>query len=404
MMEVPMPWQETRVMDERMAFIVDWQRDEETMAELCRRYGVSRKTGYKLRDRFVADGPAGLVDRSRAPHHHPNAVSADVEAAVVAVRGAHPTWGPKKIRAWLTARDAETRWPVESTIARLLDRHGLVARRRRRRPRLAAAVALSPCVAANDVWGVDFKGWFRTGDGRRCDPLSLSDLASRYVLRLQALTVTDGETVWPILDAAFREFGPPRVMRSDNGPPFASTGAGRLSRLSVRLIKVGVLPERIAPGKPQQNGRQERLHRTVKEDTAAPPAANARAQQRRFDRFRLVFNEERPHEALGQTPPAAHYDPPPRPYGGRMREPDYDADHQVRRVRRNGEIKWRGRLIFIGEALIGEPIGLEETDDGCWTVRYGPVDLGIIDANRKFARFRPGARPGPEPGPPNPAQ
>ena len=254
-----------------------------------------------------------------------------------------------------------------------------------------SAVALSPCVAANDVWGVDFKGWFRTGDGRRCDPLRLSDLASRYVLRLQAVARTDGDHVWPILDAAFREFGPPTVMRSDNGPPFASLGAGGLSRLSVRLIKVGVRPERIAPGKPQQNGRHERLHRTVKEDTASPPGADLRAQQRRFDLFRRVFNEERPHEALGQTPPAAHYDPPPRPYGDREREPEYDAAHQVRRVRRNGEIKWRGRLVFIGEALIGEPIGLEEIADGCWAVRYAHVALGTLDAQDRFVRLKPGA-------------
>ena len=400
MMEVPMAWQETRVMDERMAFIVDWQREEYGMAELCRRYGVSRKTGYKLRDRFMAEGIAGLADRSRAPHHHPNAVLAAVEEAVLAVRRAHPSWGPKKIRAWLGARDGETPWPVESTIARLLDRHGLVARRRRRRRVAPSAAALSPCVAANDVWGVDFKGWFRTGDGRRCDPLSLSDLASRYVLRLQVLARTDGAHVWPILDAAFREFGPPRVMRSDNGPPFASTGAGGLSRLSVRLIKVGVRPERIAPGKPQQNGRHERLHRTVKEDTASPPAATLRAQQRRFDRFRHLFNEERPHEALGQTPPAAHYDPPPRPYGGRLREPEYDAAHQVRRVRRNGEIKWRGRLVFIAEALIGEPIGLEEFADGCWAVCYAHVPLGTLDAQDRFVRLKPGARPGLEPDAP----
>ena len=397
MMEVPMPWQESRVVDERMAFIVDFQREEYGMAELCRRYGVSRKTGYKLRDRFLAEGIAGLADRSRAPHHHPNAVPAAVEEAVLAVRRAHPSWGPKKIRAWLRARDADTPWPVESTIARVLDRHGLVTRRRRRHRVAPSPAALSRCAAANDVWGVDFKGWFRTGDGRRCDPLTLSDLTSRYVLRLQAMAVTDGNHVWSILDAAFREFGPPRVMRSDNGPPFASTGAGGLSRLSVRLIKVGVMPERIAPGKPQQNGRHERLHRTVKEDTASPPAADLRAQQRRFDRFRLLFNEERPHEALGQTPPAAHYDPPPRPYGGRMREPEYDAAHLVRRVRRNGEIKWRGRLVFIGEALIGEPVGLDETDDGCWAVRYAHVPLGTLDAQDRFVRVKPGARAGLDP-------
>jgi hypothetical protein len=252
---------------------------------------------------------------------------------------------------------------------------------------------LSLCLSANDVWGVDFKGWFCTGDGQRCDPLSLSDLTTRYVLRLQALERCDGEQVWAIFDAAFREFGLPQVMRSDNGPPFAGTGAGGLSSLGVRLIKVGVLPERIKPGKPQQNGRQERLHRTVQEDTASPPAANWRAQQRRFDSFRRLFNEERPHEALGQTPPAKYYQPSARPYSGRLREPEYASDHEVRRVRHNGEIKWQGGLIFIGEALIGEPVGLSETEAGDWRVCYGPIELGSIDSTGKFARRKAGVHP-----------
>jgi len=225
--------------------------------------------------------------------------------------------------------------------------------------------------------------------------LSLSDLATRYVLRLQALDRPDGEHVWPIIDAAFREFGLPRVIRSDNGPPFASTGAGGLSQLSVRLIKAGVLPERIAPGKPQQNGRHERMHLTLKQETASPPAATLRQQQRRFDSFRHLFNEERPHEALGQTVPAQHYNPPAtRPYTGRLREPDYPADRLVRRVRSNGEIKWGGELIFISEALVGEPVALcEGDDDGRWQVFYGPIELGIIDAAGTFAARKAGTRP-----------
>ena len=389
-----MPWNETCIMDERMTFVVDWQRDEMTFAALCRFYGVSRKSGYKWIARFELEGVDGLKDRSRAPHNHPNAVGEVEEAAIVAMRAQHPSWGPKKIKAWLTEHQPRTAWPAQSVIATLLDRHGLVKRRHRRRRVPPAATPLSACAVANDVWGIDFKGWFRTGDGRRCDPLSLSDLASRYVLRLQALEHPDGEHVWPVLDAALREFGLPRVIRSDNGPPFASTGAGGLSSLSVRLIKAGVLPERIEPGKPQQNGRHERLHLTVKQDTANPPAATLRQQQRRFDTFRRIFNEERPHEALGQTVPARHYNPPAtRPYTGRLREPDYAADHRVRRVRSNGEIRWGGDLIFIGEALVGEPIGLAEIDDGCWRVCYGPIELGIIEAAGKFATRKAGTRP-----------
>lgn len=226
------------------------------------------------------------------------------------------------------------------------------------------ATALRSSVAPNDVWGIDFKGWFRTGDGRRCDPLSLSDLSTRLILRLQVVERMDTETVWRLLDAAFREYGLPLALRSDNGAPFASTGVGGPSRLAVRLIKAGVVPERIEPGRPQQNGRQERLHLTVQQETASPPAASLRAQQRRFDAFRREFNEERPHEALGQMPPARLYVPSLRSYSGRLREPQYEAAWEVRRVRSNGEIKWGGELLYISEALAGEPVGLEPIADG----------------------------------------
>jgi transposase InsO family protein len=396
-----MPWRETCVMDERMAFVVDWRRDETSFAALCRSYGVSRKTGYKWIERFERDGATGLADRSRAPQHHPNAVPAAETAAVLAVRMRHSSWGPKKIKAWLSMKRPGVDWPAQSTIAELLDRHGLVRHRRSRRRVPLNAVPLSACAGANDVWGIDFKGWFRTGDGARCEPLSLSDLASRYVLRLQALERIDGEHVWSILETAFYEFGLPLAIRSDNGPPFASTAPGGLSALGVRLIKAGVRPERIAPGKPQQNGRHERMHRTLKQDTAMPPAASLRQQQRRFDAFRRTFNEERPHEALGQTPPAQHYRPPVRPYSGRLREPDYAPGDEVRRVRHNGEIKWAGARIYISQALIGEPIGLREIGDGRFAVSYGPVDLGTIDHDGAFTARNAGtrSRPAPQPQP-----
>jgi transposase InsO family protein len=370
-------------MGERMSFIVDSQRGEMSFAALCRYYGVSRETGYKWIGRYAADGIDGLKDRSRAPHHHPHAVSAADAAAIVAMRLAQPSWGPKKILARLRVTQPERAWPVESTIAALLDRRGLVKHRRRRRT-VPSGSPLSACAAANDVWGIDFKGWFRTGDGRRCDPLSVSDLATRYVVRLQAFERIDGEEVWPVLDAAFREYGPPLVMRSDNGAPFASTAAGGLSRLAVRLIKAGIRPERITPGRPQQNGRHERMHLTLKAETASPPAATLRLQQRRFDAFRRVFNEERPHEALGQTPPVQHYHPPPRSYGGRLREPDYPDGTEVRRVRLKGEIKWRGTRVFVSRVLVGEPVGLEPVDDGHWRVHYGPVTLGLLDPAGRF--------------------
>lgn len=403
-----MPWQETHRMEERMAFISDWQRlvrcdpQQVSMSELCRNYGVSRRSGYALVERYERKGVAAFSDGSHAAHQHPNAVTGQRERAVVEVRAEHPTWGPKKIRAWLERKRPSQVWPAESTIGSILDRHGLIKRRRPKRPVAGGPVLLTPAVAVNDVWGVDFKGWFRTGDGRRCDPFSLSDLNSRYVLRLQAIERMDTDHVWPIFDAAFREFGTPRIVRSDNGPPFASSGVGGLSRLSVRLIKAAITPERIEPGKPQQNGRHERLHLTVQLDTANPPAASIRAQQRRFDRFRCMFNEERPHEALGQTTPAEHYTPSGRSYSGRLREPEYPDGHEVRRVRSNGEIKWQGCLVFLGEALIGEPIGIEESDDGLFIVSYGPIELGWLDRAANFTARRSSTDPAPstQPQPP----
>jgi len=397
-----MPWQESSMLDAKMRFVVAWEEEELSFAALCREHGISRKTGYKLIGRYEAEGVDGLKERSCAPQHHPNAVPEATAAAVLEVRRSHPSWGAKKIRAWLAARRPEEHWPAESTISELLDRHGLVVRRQWRRRVPPGAWPLAVCAAANDVWGVDFKGWFRTGDGRRCDPLSLSDLHSRYVLRLQVMSRLDGRHVWPVLDAAFREFGLPRVVRSDNGAPFAGLGAGGLSPLAVRLVKAGVLPERIAPGKPQQNGRHERLHRTLQEETASPPAASRRAQQRRFDAFRQVFNEERPHEALDQRPPASLYQPPVRAWNGRLRSPDYPEGTDVRHVRQRGEVKWLGHLIYLSQTLAGEPVGLTPTADGLWAVHYGPIELGSIDAAGKFARRAAGACPRRTPQPPPP--
>jgi putative transposase len=391
-----MPWDQRSVMDERVAFIVAWQNGEGTVAELSRQFQISRKTAYKMIDRFETMGWEGLQDLSRAPHHHPNAVSAAAVEAVLAVRQWHPTWGPKKIRAWLRGKHPGEPWPAQSTIGEILDRCGLVKHRRHQVNVAPTGGQLAPIGGPNDVWAVDFKGWFRTGDGRRCEPFSLSDLASRYVLRLQGLERIELERVWGLMDAAFREFGLPTHLRSDNGPPFASTAPGGLSALAVRLIKAGVVPERIARGRPQQNGRHERLHRTVKEDTATPPAATMRQQQRRFDAFCRVFNEERPHEALGQTPPATHYAPSPRHYSGRLREPEYPSGYAVRRVHLRGEIKWGGARVFISEALIHEPIGLEPSDDGQWCLHYGPIVLGRLDEHGKFARVAAGTRPPPK--------
>jgi transposase InsO family protein len=398
--EVRMPWQETDVKDEKRSLIEEWMSGDWKIAELARQYGVSRKAVYELTGRFEEEGWGCLEERSRAPHHHPNAVPSAVEAAVVKLRRRHPRWGPKKLQARLAMDAPSVHWPAQSTIATIVERHGLVVKRRLRR-RVPAGGALGECGQASAVWGLDFKGWFRTGDGRRCDPLSASDLYSRYLLRLQAVERCDGPSVWSVLEAAFYEYGLPLAMRSDNGAPFASRAVGGLSWLAVQVIKAGVTPERIAPGKPQQNGRHERMHLTVKQETASPPAANRRAQQRRFDAFRWTFNHERPHEALDQTVPATHFHPPARPYHGRLRSPDYGDERTVRRVRHNGEIKWRGALVFLSECLAGEPVAIVPTvHDGHWVIVYGPLQLAMLDAAGKLDRVGAGARAHPQPRPP----
>jgi putative transposase len=280
-----MGWRETCAVDERMRFVMAVEGQAEAFAAVCRRFGVSRKTGYKWLSRYREAGVEGLADHSRAPLHHPQAMSEEISEFCLAVRRVHPTWGPVKVRAWLERYEPATGWPAASAIGALFDREGLTVKRRVRRRCPPSSVPFGHCGAANDVWCMDFKGWFLTGDGTHCEPLTVSDAYSRYLLRCQVMPRTDTEHVWPVLEAAFREFGLPHRLRSDNGSPFASCGAGGLSKLAVKVIKAGVTPERIAPGKPQQNGRLERLHLTLLQDTAKPPARSLREQLERLRRF-----------------------------------------------------------------------------------------------------------------------
>ena len=384
-----MPWKETCSMDERMRFVLACEAGAESFSALCRGYGVSRRIGYKWLRRYRALGVQGLVDRSRAPSSHPNATAQTVCERVIALRRAHPRWGPRKLHAWLMEHEPAVAWPAASTIGDILARAQLVARRRRRRRTPAYSQPTAACPGPNDVWCIDFKGWFRTADGTRIDPLTLTDGASRYLLVCRPVERTDLEHVWPLLAGAFADYGLPVALRSDNGPPFAGRGVGGLSRLAVRLIKVGVMPERIAPGKPQQNGRHERMHLTLKQETASPPAASLGAQVARFESFQDSYNHDRPHEALGQRPPATLYRCSPRSWDGRLREPSYPADAVIRRVRSNGEIKWKGRLIFLSETLIGEPVGLRPAEDGHSNVWYGPIRLASVDHRGRLTRYSP---------------
>jgi len=281
---------------------------------------------------------------------------------------------------------AQTQWPAASTIGELLHRHGLAVPRRRRMVTPADISPFVNCVGPNDTWCIDFKGWFRTRDGRRCDPLTISDAYSRYLLRCQAVRRADTRCVRPLLEASFREYGLPLSVRSDNGPPFASRSVAGLSRLSIWFIKLGIKPERITPGRPCENGRHERMHGTMQREACQPPEANRRAQQRRFDDFRRVYNQERPHEAIANATPAMIYRPSPRLYPARLPEMIYPDHWQVRKVRQTGEIRWRGASVFISEVLTGEPIGLNESADGLWQPHFGQLHLGTLDHRCHFQR------------------
>jgi putative transposase len=373
-------------MDQRVAFIADWLRDDWTMTELAERYDISRKTAYKWVDRYETDPASGLVERSRAPHVHGRAMAADIREAVVTLRQRHPRWGPKKLRAVLGERQPTRAWPAISTLGDLLRREGLSVPRRRTRYVVPRTQPLAAAATPNDVWSADFKGWFRTADGTRCDPLTVTDACSRFVLCCRIVAPT-ARGVRPWFERTFREYGLPRALRTDNGPPFATTGAGQLSHLAVWWLKLGIQLDRIDRGHPEQNGRHERFHLTLQQETTSPAAATPPQQQRRFDRMRGAFNTERPHEALGQHPPARVYVPSSRPYPARLEDPWYDATHQVRRVKPTGQIKWQGALVFVSEAVRGEVIGLAETARGDWTVRFMHVELGRID--RQTRRFTP---------------
>jgi transposase InsO family protein len=382
-----MPWKETCAMDERMRFVIAASEEGAVMSEVCARFGISRTAGYKWLVRYASEGADGLKERSRAPVEHGRARPDEIVSAVLALRERFPHWGPKKLRVKLGECMPSVALPAASTIGEWLRQEGLTEPRKRRRHCTPSRGRLLAADAANAVWCIDFKGWFRTGDGKRCDPLTLSDAMSRYLLRCQAVERLDHDHVREVLEAAFCEFGLPLAIRSDNGTPFASTGAGGLSALSLWWIKLGITPERITPGKPQQNGRHERMHRTLKAETASPPAATLAEQQQRFDRFRETFNGERPHEALDFMVPAKLYRPSARCYPRALREPVYEDGAAVRRVRSNGEIKWGGELIFISEVLVGEPVAISETETGEWLVCYADVELGYIDrTGRRLCR------------------
>jgi transposase InsO family protein len=373
-----------------MAMISSWVSGDSTVSELAREHGVSRKTAYKWIERYELGGVEALRERSRAPRHHPNAVAPEVERALLELKAQRPLWGaPKLLRKLQLALGAD-QCPAESTVSEILRRHGLSRIARRRRRATPSEQPFAACQQANAVWCADFKGWFRTGDGNKCTPLTISDAHSRYLLRCQGLDGSTGfTTVAPLFIATFREYGMPQAIRTDNGTPFASTGLGGLSALSVWWVRLGLAVQRIEPGQPQQNGRHERMHRTLKAATAHPPQADLRQQQKAFDEFRREYNQERPHEALDQRPPAEVYQPAARDYPSRLPEQrGYPDGWQKRRVQSTGQIKWKGQDLSISKALAGQEIGLEPVGEAVWKIHFEALELGRFDERKRLLKPR----------------
>jgi transposase InsO family protein len=363
-------------MDQKTQFIADYLRDMLSVSELCDLYGISRKTAYKWIERYVRQGPAGLEDRSRKPRNSPNRTPEHIEAALLQARTRHPSWGAKKLLPLVAKRFPNEDLPVESTVFEILGRHGMLARKRQRRRIGHPGAPSSSMLAPNDVWCADFKGQFKTNDGHYCYPLTVTDGFSRYLLGCQALHSTAVHEAKPVFTRLFKEFGLPLRIRTDNGVPFATNTLARLSSLSAWWVRLGVMPEFIEPGKPQQNGRHERMHRTLKAETTRPPAGNLRAQQRKFNRFQNEYNSERPHEALDMQTPQQLYSPSPRPMPNRPPPLEYPDRFEVRYVSGNGGVRWNRHWVNVSVVCIGEYVGFEEIDDGIWNVYFGPLKLG----------------------------
>jgi transposase InsO family protein len=370
-------------MEQRLDFIREYHSGLFTMIELAAQYGISPKTAYKWLERYAVEGALGLCDRSRRPHHNPRATPREVIDALMTLRRRHPHWGATKLLTVAARQDPRAEWPSRSTGCDHLKARGLTARRGRRVARAPWPAPVAPVTRVNGTWTTDFKGPFRTGDGAACHPFTLRDAFSRYALRCDALPGYTYDATRRCFARAFAEYGLPERIRSDNGPPFAGVGVAGLSRLAVWWIRLGIVPERIAPGHPEQNGSHEQFHSVLKTATARPPAATRRSQQRRFDRFRTEYNHERPHEALDNHVPATVYRPSPRPLPRRLPPLDYPGHFDVRRVYNNGCVAWHGHILFLSDAFIGEDVAFEEVDDGLWTVHFASFAIGRYDARQR---------------------
>lgn len=375
-----MPWKDVKPMDEKLLFLADHLRGVGNFSQLCERYGISRKTGYKWVGRYRQAGLDGLAERSRRPLHPAEEIPYAIRQAILELRGAQrDAPGPKKIQALLARRFESEIIPCKTSIYNILKAAGQIETRRRVRRVQPSPSPLRTASRPNELWSADYKGQFKTADRQWCYPLTIMDHASRYLLACEGYTGTRQPEARHCFERLFREYGLPERIRTDNGVPFASTGVGGLSRLSIWWIRLGIVPERIKPGCPQQNGRHERMHRTLKRTLATPPGANLAEQQRQLDAFRHDYNQCRPHEGLNQQRPHDCYQPSPRPYPKRLPELEYPSYFQRSRVAQNGLIYWRGLRIYIGYLLAGEWIGLEETAAGQWEAYFGVIRIGTFN-------------------------
>jgi putative transposase len=380
-----MPWKECSVVDERMKFVARFL-DGETMASLCREFGIARKTGYKIIDRYQSSGVIGLTDRTRRPVRFGNQLPMQVEKALLEMKADKPSWGAPKIRERFIRKFPDIKPPAKSTVHALLDRHGLVTPRGRRRYR-AQGTELSHSQIPNDLWCADFKGEFQLGNGRYCYPLTITDYASRFLLACEGLETTREPTAFTVFERVFKEFGLPKGIRTDNGVPFASPNAlFGLSKLSVWWLRLGIAIERIKPGHPEQNGRHERMHLTLKKETTKPAEMNFLQQQAKFDSFIDGFNGERPHEALGMKYPSEVYASSNRSYAG-LPPVLYPLHERTILVTSCGRICIKKLKINLSQVFSGQAVGIKEVSDRIWLVTFMDYDLGYFDEDSK--RFEP---------------
>lgn len=374
-----MTWNETCIMKERIKFILACEDGIVSFSDLCKEFQISRKTGYKWLNRYRSEGIRGLENQSRAPLHHPNSMPEELARRILETKKRYPHWGPKKLIDWLSQEEGDVEWPAASTAGDLLKRHGLVKAKKRRIRTPPYTQPFEPYNESNDVWSIDYKGNFILGNGKNCYPLTLTDNYSRYLLACDAFPSISGVDVKATLIRVFREHGLPKAIKSDNGSPFSSRGLAGLSQLAVWWIKLGIIPERIKPGRPQENGRHERMHLTMKQQVASPPKENLLLQQLALDEFQNEFNHQRPHEGIDNKRPAWLYTRSPRLYPEHLKQVEYDSNVTTRKIRTNGTMKWNGREIFVSETLTNERIGLIQINDLEWEIKFSQLTVGIFD-------------------------